>query len=193
MKNNLQRPPQWLTALHERLALVRVLVNAPGREIQSVEELFTRREQAKVREGFALFFAELRALKGAVAKDGASLALAVLAVPLPARQGCPAAFGPGGDRGVLQGRAAGLPRPAARAAARGRRVVPGLRPPERRRSPARGLGAPRERARAEAALRARAARGPRAAAVARRIRSRAARRGMLGARPRRRAPFPTRR
>jgi len=78
MKNNLQRPPQWLAALHERLALVRVLVNAPGREIQSVEELFTRREQAKVREGFALFFAELRALRDEVAKDGASLALAVL-------------------------------------------------------------------------------------------------------------------
>jgi HEAT repeat protein/lysophospholipase L1-like esterase len=77
MKNNLQRPPRWLLALHERLALVRLLVNAPGREIQSVEELFTRSDSPKVREGYRLFFAELRALRDLVAQDGGSLALLV--------------------------------------------------------------------------------------------------------------------
>jgi HEAT repeat protein/lysophospholipase L1-like esterase len=91
MKNNLQRPPAWLMALHERLALVRVLVNAPGREIQSVEELFTRRDSAKVREGFALFFQELRALRDAVAKDGASLALVVFPFRFQLAQDAPPA------------------------------------------------------------------------------------------------------
>lgn len=77
IKNNLERPPDWLLALHERSALVRLLVNAPGREIRNVEELFTRRDSSQVREGFELFFQELRALRDEVARDGASLAVIV--------------------------------------------------------------------------------------------------------------------
>ena len=78
IKNNLERPPQWLASLHERLALVRLLVNAPGREIQNVEELFSKRESAKVREGFELFFEEVRAVRDDVARDGGALAVLVL-------------------------------------------------------------------------------------------------------------------
>ena len=33
IQNNLKRPPGWLLALNERLALVRLLIDAPGREI----------------------------------------------------------------------------------------------------------------------------------------------------------------
>jgi HEAT repeat protein/lysophospholipase L1-like esterase len=77
MKNNLQKPPRPLLWLHERSALVRVLVNAAGREIRSVEELFEHKDSAKVREGYALYFAELRALKAQVERDGARFSLLV--------------------------------------------------------------------------------------------------------------------
>jgi HEAT repeat protein/lysophospholipase L1-like esterase len=77
LQNNLTRPPRWLAALHERLALVRRVVNAPGREIQSVEQLFAQPEPAKVREAWERFFEEVRRLAADVRKDGAALAVLV--------------------------------------------------------------------------------------------------------------------
>ena len=77
LQNNLTRPPRFLTALHERSALVRRVVDAPRREIGSVEELFGSPEAEKVRAAFERFFAEVRALRAEVAKDGAAFSVVV--------------------------------------------------------------------------------------------------------------------
>jgi len=79
LQNNLSRPPHWVAVLHERSALVRRIINAENREIASVEELFTKKNSNKVKEGFARFFSELRTLKREVEADGATLS--VLIVP----------------------------------------------------------------------------------------------------------------
>lgn len=78
LHNNLARPPRLLAALHERSAVVRRVVNAEGRAIQNVEQLFYQPDAPKVREGFAQFFAEVRALKREVKADGARLDLVLL-------------------------------------------------------------------------------------------------------------------
>jgi HEAT repeat protein/lysophospholipase L1-like esterase len=77
LQNNLSRPPALVAKLHRRSALVRRLVNAPGREIQNVEQLFTDRESLRVREAFGRFFDEVRALRKEVTADGASFAMVV--------------------------------------------------------------------------------------------------------------------
>jgi UDP-N-acetylmuramyl pentapeptide phosphotransferase/UDP-N-acetylglucosamine-1-phosphate transferase/HEAT repeat protein/lysophospholipase L1-like esterase len=77
LQNNLTRPPRFLTALHERSALVRRVVDAKDREIGSVEELFAEPEPRKVRAAFERFFAEVRALRAEAARDGASFAVVV--------------------------------------------------------------------------------------------------------------------
>ena len=77
LHNNLARPPRLLAALHERSALVRRVVNAEGRAIQNVEQLFYEPDAPRVREGFAQFFAEVRALQRAVKQDGARLDVVV--------------------------------------------------------------------------------------------------------------------
>jgi len=75
--NNLERPPRWLMRLHERSALVRLLVNAEGREIDNVERLFAEPDAARVREALGRFFDEVRALRREIERTGASLALVV--------------------------------------------------------------------------------------------------------------------
>jgi HEAT repeat protein/lysophospholipase L1-like esterase len=77
LQNNLTRPSPWLARLHERSALVRAVVNARGREIASVEELFERRESPKVRQAMGRFFEEIRALRDEVEKDGGRLSVIV--------------------------------------------------------------------------------------------------------------------
>ena len=77
LQNNLSRPPQWLRGLFERSALVRRVVDAEGREIRDVEELFRRPDSAPVREAFGRFFAEVRELRREVQADGATLGLIV--------------------------------------------------------------------------------------------------------------------
>ena len=104
LQNNLARPPDWLAALFRGSALVRRVVNAPGREIQSVEQLFTDREAPRVREAYARFFAEVGALRDEVRKDGAAFGLVVFPVPIPGGAGGPGARGPAGDRGLLPSR-----------------------------------------------------------------------------------------
>ena len=75
--NNLSRPPRWLTALHERSALVRLLVDAEGREIDSVERLFAEPDSPRVTAALAGFFEEVRALRRDVEQDGARLSVVV--------------------------------------------------------------------------------------------------------------------
>jgi HEAT repeat protein len=75
--NNLSRPPRWLTRLHERSAVVRLLVDAEGREIDSVERLFAEPDAPRVREAMGRFFDEVRALRRDVEADGATFAVVV--------------------------------------------------------------------------------------------------------------------
>jgi HEAT repeat protein len=77
LQNNLSRPPPWLAWLHQRSALVRLVVNAEGREIGSVEELFSEPEAPRVKQAFERFFTELSALRDLVAKDGAAFSVLV--------------------------------------------------------------------------------------------------------------------
>jgi hypothetical protein len=78
LQNNLTRPPEWLESLFKRSALVRRVVNAEGREIADVEQLFREPESATVREAFGRFFEEVRALRRDVEADGAKLVVLVL-------------------------------------------------------------------------------------------------------------------
>ena len=87
--NNLSRPPQWLARLHERSALVRLVVNAEGREIDSVERLFAEPDSPRVREALGRFFEEVRALRKEVEADGASLALVVFPFRFQVEKGAP--------------------------------------------------------------------------------------------------------
>jgi HEAT repeat protein len=89
LQNNLARPPRWLATLFQRSALVRRVVDAPGREIQSVEQLFTEPDAPRVREAYDRFFAEVQALRGEVEKDGAAFSLAVLPFRFQAQGGAP--------------------------------------------------------------------------------------------------------
>ncbi len=90
LQNNLARPPAWLTALHTRSALVRLLLDASGREIASVEELFRKPDAARVRQGFERFFEEVLRLRGALRADGAELALVVFPFRFQLEPGAPA-------------------------------------------------------------------------------------------------------
>jgi hypothetical protein len=51
LQNNLAQPPWLVSLLHRRSALVRRVVDAPGREIRSVEELFRAPDSPKVKLG----------------------------------------------------------------------------------------------------------------------------------------------
>jgi HEAT repeat protein len=90
LQNNLTRPPRFLSALFRSSALVRLVVDAPGREIQSVEQLFQQPESGKVQNGMARFFDEVRALRAAVRADGASFGLVVFPFRFQVAPGAPA-------------------------------------------------------------------------------------------------------
>jgi HEAT repeat protein/lysophospholipase L1-like esterase len=87
--NNLSRPPRWLTRLHERSAVVRRLVDAEGREIDSVERLFAEPDAARVREAMDRFFDEVRALRRDVEADGATFVVVVLPFRFQVEKGAP--------------------------------------------------------------------------------------------------------
>ncbi len=89
LQNNLARPPAWLTDLYQVSAVVRLLLDASGREIESVEELFRKPDAARVRHGFLRFFEELRALRAAVRADGAELAVIVFPFRFQLEPGAP--------------------------------------------------------------------------------------------------------
>src|SRR6266702_1810906 len=77
LANNLARPPALLARLHERSALVRRIVDAQGREIRNVPELFTAPQAPEVRASLERFFDELRQLKAVVQADGVPLSVLV--------------------------------------------------------------------------------------------------------------------
>jgi lysophospholipase L1-like esterase len=89
LQNNLSRPDARLAALHERSALVRAVLRAKSREIASVEELFTGRDSAKVRQAMARFADEVRALREDVRADGAAFRLMVFPFRFQVRPGAP--------------------------------------------------------------------------------------------------------
>jgi HEAT repeat protein/lysophospholipase L1-like esterase len=88
--NNLSRPPRWLTRLHESSALVRRVVNAEGREIDSVDRLFGEPDARRVRGAFDRFFEEVRTLRREVEADGASFAVIVFPFRFQVEPGAPA-------------------------------------------------------------------------------------------------------
>ncbi len=89
LQNNLTRPPAWLAGLHRRSALVRRVVDAGGREIESVERLFDSPEPPAVREALQRFLDEVRALRREVEKDGASFAMVVFPFRFQVEPGAP--------------------------------------------------------------------------------------------------------
>jgi HEAT repeat protein/lysophospholipase L1-like esterase len=89
LQNNLTRPPRWLAWLFERSAFVRVVTNAEGREIRSVEELFEEPSSRRVEEAFDRFFAEVRLLREAARADRATCQVLVFPFRFQVRAGAP--------------------------------------------------------------------------------------------------------
>lgn len=98
LQNNLTRPPEWLAGLFRRSALVRRVVNAQGREIQSVEQLFTQADAPRVKEAMARFFEEVRLIRRDVAADDAGFAMVVFPFRFQVQPGAPP---PSVQRGIL--------------------------------------------------------------------------------------------
>ena len=90
MINNLERPPGWLAFLHRHSALVRSVVDAQGREIRAIDDLFLHPDTSVVRRGWSRVFDDLRALRDLVTADGARFAL----VTFPYRPQLQAGFAP---------------------------------------------------------------------------------------------------
>ncbi len=89
LQNNLSRPAGWLAWLHRRSALVRRVVDAGGREIASVEELFEQPPPRRVREGWRLFQEQVRGLRDGAASSGARLAVMVFPFRFQVAPGAP--------------------------------------------------------------------------------------------------------
>ncbi len=71
IKNNLNRPPEWLVWLARHSALVYALVDPEDREVEQVEELFEIPPPPKIQNAYELFFQELLSLSKAAEKSGA--------------------------------------------------------------------------------------------------------------------------
>ncbi|HUG53351.1 MAG TPA: HEAT repeat domain-containing protein [Vicinamibacteria bacterium] len=89
LQNNLARPPRWLESLHGRSALVRAVVDAKGREIQRVEQLFTEPRAWRVLEAYDRFFTEVRGLRESVSARGARLTMIVVPFRFQVAPGAP--------------------------------------------------------------------------------------------------------
>ena len=89
LQNNLVRPPMLVSALYDRSAFLRWLVDAPGREIRSVEELFEKTDAPNVREAMNRFFEEVRALRAEVEADRAAFAVLVFPFRFQVEPGAP--------------------------------------------------------------------------------------------------------
>lgn len=87
MQNNLSRPPPALSWLYRRSAVVRRVVDAEGREIHSVAELFESPPAGRVVRGYQRLFGDIRELRKEAAIDGAGLAILVLPFRFQLAQG----------------------------------------------------------------------------------------------------------
>ena len=78
MYNNLSSPPPAAVSMLVRhSALIRWLIDAEGRQVHNVEELFHRPDSQAVQGGWRLVFAELEALRRATLNDGCDLSVIV--------------------------------------------------------------------------------------------------------------------
>jgi HEAT repeat protein/lysophospholipase L1-like esterase len=77
LQNEQARPPAWLAALHRRSALVRRVVDARGREIRGVTELFSSPDAPRVRKGLERLEAEIEGLRRDTEDDKTQLAVMV--------------------------------------------------------------------------------------------------------------------
>ena len=75
--NQAPEPVEALVQLHRHSALVRRLIQARGREIRDVRQLFTRPDDQRTSEAVELLLSELRELRREVESDSARLALLV--------------------------------------------------------------------------------------------------------------------
>ena len=89
LQNNLTRPPRWLAALHGHSALVRRIVNARAREIDSVERLFEQGDAPRVRQAMTRFFDEVRDLRREAEADGARFGMLVFPFRFQVEPGAP--------------------------------------------------------------------------------------------------------
>jgi HEAT repeat protein/lysophospholipase L1-like esterase len=90
LQNNLSRPPRWLAHLHQRSAVVRLVVDARSREIDSVERLFDEADAPRVTEALGRFFEEIRLLRREVEPEGAAFAIVVFPFRFQVEPGAPA-------------------------------------------------------------------------------------------------------
>jgi lysophospholipase L1-like esterase len=90
MQNNLTRPPPGIVSLAMRhSALARWTVNARGREVHSVRELFHDPEPPAVAAGWERVFAQLLVLRDDVAADGAALSVVIFPFRFQLEPGAP--------------------------------------------------------------------------------------------------------
>ena len=75
LQGEARKPPALLLALHQRSALVRLLVGARRRELSRVEELFEQPDEPRVRARLDLLYGEIRDLKRRVEADGSRFAV----------------------------------------------------------------------------------------------------------------------
>ncbi len=90
MQNNLTRPPPGAVSfLMRHSALARWTVDARGREVHSVRELFVEPEPEAVSAGWERVFEQILALRNDVAADGASLSVVIFPFRFQLEPGAP--------------------------------------------------------------------------------------------------------
>ncbi|UCE60599.1 MAG: hypothetical protein JSU63_02380 [Phycisphaerales bacterium] len=78
MHNNLTAPPPAAVSFFvRRSALVRWIIDAEGRQVSSVEDLFTKPDSPAVKDGWERVFSELGVLKEQTAADGCDFSVLV--------------------------------------------------------------------------------------------------------------------
>ena len=90
MHNNLSRPPSTVVAwLVRHSALLSLLVDAQGRQIHNVVELFRTPEEPAVTLGWQRVFAELDVLQQETARDGCALSVLIFPFRFQLDEGAP--------------------------------------------------------------------------------------------------------
>ena len=90
MHNNLTKPPPAVVSfLVRHFALVRWLIDAEGRQIRSVNDLFTRSEAPAVASGWQRVFTELERLKTSTRANGCDLSVVIFPFRFQLEPGAP--------------------------------------------------------------------------------------------------------
>ena len=78
MYNNLSSsPPLFIGFFMRNSAFIRWIIDAEGRQVRSIEELFDNADAPPVREGWRLVFTELAHLQDATRRDGCELSVVI--------------------------------------------------------------------------------------------------------------------